>query len=1007
MNSHLFSSRKRGFLFCITSVENVCRNTSIPVTTTIMQIFSKKSLSLLLASPLLCFGVSTTQAAKPATKPATSYGGLPASVFKVPDGLEVTLWAQSPMLLNPTNMDIDVQGRIWVAEAVNYRNFKKHSDKTLAHPQGDRIMVLQDVDGDGVAEKSHVFVQDKDLVAPLGVAVLDNEIIVSCGHSLIVYRDVDRNAVFDPAVDKKDILLTGFGGLDHDHGLHSVVAGPDGRWHFIVGNAGPHVVTDKSGWTLRSSSVYASRSSKKEGYKVMKSDDGRAYVGGLALSINPDGTGLQVYSHNFRNSYELCVNSRGDIYQNDNDDQVQTCRTTWLMQHSNTGYFSNDGSRSWSADTRLGQSVAMSHWHQDDPGVLPFGDLYGAGSPTGIAFYEGDSFGPKYQGMLLSCEAGRNTVFGYKPKLAGGGMNLGDKFSFFDTGTTDDNDYKWKKVLDDKRKWFRPSDVAVGPDGAIYVADWYDPIVGGHAMHDKVGNGAIYRIAPKNKKLSIPKIDLTTTEGLLAAFKSPAQNVRWLGLKGLKKQGRKAIPEVSQLLNDPNPFIAARAVWLLAQLGEQGQQKVAQLLTHADQEIRVVAVRALRNVDYNLASDFPKLAVDPSAAVRREVALAMRDVPFEKCKEIITHLAQGYDGTDRTYLEALGTACEGKEEMLYPILLARLGAMPEKWSDPFADIVWRLHPALAIAPLSARATNNQLSSKQRKQAIDTLAFIPQKRSSVEMKRIASTGPEDHRKYAQWWLDFRKNNDWREWLKPTADQVAKVDPMLELKKTLLDKKASDKARKAAAKAMALSVSGGKMLIAMAREKQVPAAYNALVREHIHHNPDSNVKLDAKMFFALNENPTGATEKEIQEIVKLTGNVANGRTLFFQRGTCFSCHKSKDKGGNIGPDLTGVGKRFSTSVLVDAMVNPSSAIAFGFEMAIIKKTDGSLVSGFIQGEGDPVLIKDRYTGKQVAIAAKEIKTMTREKTSMMPSVKLLGLKPQEIADLAAFLNSEMNQ
>jgi hypothetical protein len=207
MNSHLFSSRKRGFLFCITSVENVCRNTSIPVTTTIMQIFSKKSLSLLLASPLLCFGVSTTQAAKPATKPATSYGGLPASVFKVPDGLEVTLWAQSPMLLNPTNIDIDVQGRIWVAEAVNYRNFKKHSDKTLAHPQGDRIMVLQDVDGDGVAEKSHVFVQDKDLVAPLGVAVLDNEIIVSCGHSLIVYRDVDRNAVFDPAVDKKDIQL--------------------------------------------------------------------------------------------------------------------------------------------------------------------------------------------------------------------------------------------------------------------------------------------------------------------------------------------------------------------------------------------------------------------------------------------------------------------------------------------------------------------------------------------------------------------------------------------------------------------------------------------------------------------------------------------------------------------------------------------------------------------------------------------------------------------------------
>ncbi len=115
----------------------------MPVTTTtIINIFSRKALSLkslslypLLASPLLCFGVSAVQAAEP----AASYGGLPASVFKVPDGLEVTLWAQSPMLLNPTNMDIDVQGRVWVAEAVNYRSFKKHSDKTLSHPQGDRI----------------------------------------------------------------------------------------------------------------------------------------------------------------------------------------------------------------------------------------------------------------------------------------------------------------------------------------------------------------------------------------------------------------------------------------------------------------------------------------------------------------------------------------------------------------------------------------------------------------------------------------------------------------------------------------------------------------------------------------------------------------------------------------------------------------------------------------------------------------------------------------------------
>ncbi|MCB1093015.1 MAG: hypothetical protein KDL87_15870, partial [Verrucomicrobiae bacterium] len=91
---------------------------------------------------------------------------LPLELFHLPEGLEITLWASSPLFHNPTNIDIDPEGRIWVAEGVRYRkNFERR-------PEGDRIAVIEDTDGDGVADSSHTFVQEPALVAPLGVAVI-------------------------------------------------------------------------------------------------------------------------------------------------------------------------------------------------------------------------------------------------------------------------------------------------------------------------------------------------------------------------------------------------------------------------------------------------------------------------------------------------------------------------------------------------------------------------------------------------------------------------------------------------------------------------------------------------------------------------------------------------------------------------------------------------------------------------------------------------------------------
>jgi len=141
---------------------------------------------------------------------------VPADAFHLPDDLKIELWAASPLLYNPTNIDIDAEGRVWVAEGWNYRRMP---DK---RPEGDRVVVLTDSNGDGKADRSHTFVQDPELRAPLGVAVVDNKVYVSQPPHLIEYTDVNRDLVFDPSIAKRRNLLSGFGGYAHDHRLHSV-----------------------------------------------------------------------------------------------------------------------------------------------------------------------------------------------------------------------------------------------------------------------------------------------------------------------------------------------------------------------------------------------------------------------------------------------------------------------------------------------------------------------------------------------------------------------------------------------------------------------------------------------------------------------------------------------------------------------------------------------------------------------------------------------------------------
>ena len=672
---------------------------------------------------------------------------VPPENFNAHGDLEVTSWATTPMFYNPTNMDIDAQGRIWVTEAVNYRNFND-PNINVSHPKGDRVVWLKDTNGDGKADRSQVFVQDEDLVAPLGIGVIGNEIYVSSSPHLIRYTDVNRNGKFEPDIDKKEKWLTGFGGKDHDHGLHALTAGPDGWFYFTAGNAGPHIVTDHAGWTLRAGSSYNGGTPYMgDNRGGMVSDDGRMWVGGVALRIRPDGTGMRPIGHNFRNAYEHTLSSFGNVFQNDNDDPP-ACRTTWLMRYGNLGFASANGKFTWQACRRPGQSVATAEWRQENPGTIPAGDVYGHGAPTGIVHYENGALGKKYRGLLLSAESARSEIFGYFPDRQGAGFKL-ERFKFL-------------SVDGNRANWFRPSDVAVGPDGAIYVADWYDPGVGGHGMDDKTASGTIYRIAPEDFEPSVPEFDLSTTEGQIEALSSPAVNVRYLGFRALADQGEKAVDALWRMWQQTeNRYVAARAVWLLART-DSGAKRVYDLLTsHDSARTRVLAFRALERAGHKPLKLARRVVDDPSSAVRRTALLALRDTPYKKKRKLLIEMAGDFNGKDRWYLEAIGTAAEGKRAKLYKALVKRYGSgSPVAWDARMAKFAWRLHPKQSVDALRQRAMARLLSQDKRQAALDALAFVDTRQAAEALVEVAREGPADLRNYAIWWGKHRTNHMWQ-------------------------------------------------------------------------------------------------------------------------------------------------------------------------------------------------------------------------------------------------------
>jgi putative membrane-bound dehydrogenase-like protein len=577
------------------------------------------------------------------------------SGLAIAEGVELQLFSSEPMMLSPTSMDVDHLGRVWIAEAVNYRHFRNRTNEERV--EGDRVIVMEDADHDGKADKLTVFYQGPEIDSPHGVCVLGNQVIVSAGANVWIFTDTDG----DLQADSKRALFTGIDGVQHDHGIHAVTVGPDGKLYFNFGNEGKRIC-DANGRPLKDQAGNAVENSRAP------------YQEGMVFRCNMDGSEFETLGWNFRNNWELCVDSFGTIWQSDNDDDGnRATRINYVMEYGNYGYKDERTGATWKVErTGMESEIPLRHWHLNDPGVVPNLLQTGAGSPTGITFYEGDLLPASFRNQVIHCDPGPNVVRAYPIEQSKAGF----------TATT------VNLVQGVEDQWFRPVDVTAAPDGSLFIADWYDPGVGGHRMSD-TKRGRVFRAVPtKHIGYRISTPDFSTIDAAIQALQSPNTATQYLAQQSLLKMGATAIPALEQMLTShTSTRRRARAAWQLARIEGQASQVVDRLITQSDTDLRIVGVRIARQHKQDLIALAKRLVHDKSPQVRRELLIGLRHSPSPEMPTIWAQLANQHDGQDRWYLEALGVSADLRSNECFAAWIKLVG---NDWNTTSGrDIVWR------------------------------------------------------------------------------------------------------------------------------------------------------------------------------------------------------------------------------------------------------------------------------------------------------------------------------
>ncbi len=975
------------------------------------------------------------------------------SQLEVAPGLEAKLFAGEPTLLSPSNIDIDHLGRVWVCEVVNYRRFANKERKD--REEGDRILVLEDTNGDGTADKTTVFYQGRDVDSAHGICVLGDRVIISCGDSVFSLYDRDGDLKADAG--SKELLFTGIAGTQHDHGIHAFVFGPDGKLYFNFGNSGKQL-KDKNGNAIRD----------KAGNYI--NDSRQPYQEGMVFRCNLDGSEVETLGWNFRNNWEVCVDSFGTMWQSDNDDDGNRgVRINFVMEFGNYGYKDEITGAGWqSPRTNIETEIPLRHWHLNDPGVVPNLLQTGAGSPTGICVYEGDLLPEEFRNQIIHCDAGPNVVRCYPVRAAGAGYSA-----------------EMINVLEGARdKWFRPSDVCVAPDGSLIIADWYDPGVGGHRQGD-VDKGRLFRVAPSDVKYTVPKTDFSTVEGAIAALKSPNHATRYLAYTALLAMGDKAEVALTQLFkSDANPRVRARAFWLLSKLPTQ----TAQLLVMGTlkpnlgtpQDFRVLALRAMNR--WGTSAILPTVMKD-EPQLRRETAVQLYGKTSAGADGIWGRLAEQYEG-DRWELEALGIGATNAWDAR---LAAYFKIVPDAISTKAGrDIIWRSRatqtPELLVKIISDASVPSEelpryfrafdfLTGAEKDAAIQTLAFnvksddanrqalivtealnrLPGFDVNKEPAKLAMLNKVlDGSKGTVQFLTLvdRFNLQPRypeivEILTTQPDTSVAVDAVKMLvgkeHKTLItaalkhedplkaanvaralgnatdnrttpfllaalqDDKLALGVRQEATKSLGKSKQGVRQLLDQVKSKKIGDDLSQAAAFSLQVQPFEDFKAEIASIFPPAPSRNDQPLPPLSQMLKAKGDISKGKVVFNTIGKCNTCHVVNMEGKEVGPNLTEIGSKLSREAMFESILYPSAGISHNYETWTALTDAGNTISGIKVSETPDMVVLRGADAITRTIKRKEIEELKKQSISLMPADLQKTMTAEELIDVIEFVQT----
>jgi putative membrane-bound dehydrogenase-like protein len=929
-------------------------------------------------------------------------------------GFQVELMAAEPLVESPIAFAWGPDGKFWVVEMGDYPSGVDGKGKP-----GGRIKFLEDTKGTGKYDKATVFLDN--LTLPTSVMPWRKGVLVTCAPEIFYAEDRDG----DGRADLRIPLFRGFIEGNPQHRLNSIVWGLDNWFHGANGDSGGNVKSLRTG-------------------KVVG-------IGGRDFRFRPDDGSFEAETG--QTQYGKCRDDWGNWFG---------CNNSNPMYHFVLDdHYLRRNPHLASPDPRVNVSVI--------PGAAPvypvsrtlprFNDPWAANrftSACSVIVYRDEFFGPAFAGNSFVSEPVHNLV--HREIMSPAGVTITSRRA---------PDEQHSEFLASSDNWTRPTTIQTGPDGAIWVADMYRQVIEHpewipkdwqerldlRAGHDK---GRIYRVYPVGKKpRAIPRLDKLTTAELVASLNSPNGWQRDLVQQMLiQKKDRDSVPLLEkQALESSRPLCRLQALCTLDGLNALSPEILEKALADSSSGVRRHAVRLCENHlkdSPTLATAILKMVDDPDSHVRMQLAFSLGAYPDRKAGEALGQLVRK---SDDPYLLAAAMSSVNKtnlgpmmltvisvwqgEPSPSPVLASNLlrMALALKDQDGLAGFLQevglspggRLHPWNLAAFAGFLDALDQMNSSLTKLSDDSNGELKDALKTLDrLFTLARTVVADENADLEWKVAAvrvlgrdpkQKSKDLVQLanlltlqISPELQAVAvealgriRDDQVPEL--LLRNWKAlSPKLRGEILDVLFRRDGGVRAVVEAIQRKQILAAdVDTPRRQRLLQDKNPGIRDQAAKLLAFAVSPDRQKVIESYHSVLTTkGDPARGKQVFAK--SCGTCHRLRDVGQQVGPDLASVGDKSPPSLLT-AILDPNQAVEARYVNYVATTKNGLTFTGILASETGTSITLTGTDGKPQTILRKDLDELTSTGKSLMPEGLEKELRPEDIADVIAFIRADV--